>query len=59
MLPYRVLAASSPAFTASRLMLLHGTNDLGNNRLEAVWRDTTPFTNRPRTFARVEARVIP
>ena len=40
-------------------MVLHGTNDLGNNRVEAVWRDTTPLANRPRAFARIETRVIP
>jgi GH18 family chitinase len=55
---YRVISAPTPDFASPRLMVLHETLDLGNNRLEAVWRDTTPMTNRPRAFARVEARVV-
>jgi hypothetical protein len=40
-------------------MILHETVDLGGNRLEAVWRDNAPAATRPRTFARVEARIAP
>ena len=56
---YRVIAGPDPSFATSRLMLLHQTADLGNNRIEAVWHDTAPLSWRPRAFARIEARIIP
>ena len=56
---YRVIAGSEPSFATSRLMLLHQTVDLGNNHIEAVWRDTAPLPWRPRAFGRIEARIIP
>lgn len=56
---YRVAASANPSFQTSRLMDLHETVDLGNNRLETVWRDTAPLSNRPQSFARIEASSVP
>jgi len=56
---YRVIASSSLSFSPSHLMVLQQTNDLGNGKVEAVWRDTTPMSTHPTSFAHLQARIKP
>lgn len=54
---YRVLASPTPAFSPSRLMILHQALPRGDGRVDAVWRDTVPLAERPAAFGKVEARL--
>lgn len=53
---YRAVASDDLDFSTGRVMVLHGTTDLGGGRLRALWRDAAAL-NGAKRMGRIEARM--